>query len=50
MHAGTSIDNFLRVNIEWLAKATNWTKFSAIASLGMIHKVVFFSLNTQMTK
>ncbi|KAL0489982.1 26S proteasome subunit Rpn2 [Acrasis kona] len=38
MHAGTTIDQFLRENLEWLGKATNWAKFSATASLGVIHK------------
>ncbi|GFR48946.1 hypothetical protein Agub_g10960, partial [Astrephomene gubernaculifera] len=37
-HAGTSVDSFLRSNLEWLAKATNWAKFSATASLGVIHR------------
>ena len=38
MHAGTTIDVFLRDNLEWLGRATNWAKFSAIAGLGAIHK------------
>nr|CAB3265235.1 26S proteasome non-ATPase regulatory subunit 1 [Phallusia mammillata] len=38
MHCGTTIDQFLRDNLEWLARATNWAKFSATASLGVIHK------------
>jgi len=38
MHAGTTIDSFLRGNLEWLYKSTHWTKFSAIASLGVINK------------
>ena len=38
MNAGTTRDQFLRDNIEWLAKATNWAKFSATAGLGVIHK------------
>lgn len=38
MHAGTTVDTFLRTNLEWLAKATNWAKFSATASLGVIHR------------
>jgi len=28
-----------RDNLEWLARATNWAKFTATASLGAIHKV-----------
>jgi len=38
MHSGTTRDDFLRDNLEWLARATNWAKFSAIAGLGVIHK------------
>lgn len=28
-----------RNNLEWLGRATNWAKFTATASLGVIHKV-----------
>eukprot|EP00795_Rhopilema_esculentum_P016345 gene16345-7737_t len=38
MHSGTTSDAFLRNNLEWLSRATNWAKFSATASLGVIHK------------
>lgn len=38
MQCGTTVDVFLRDNLEWLAKATNWAKFTATASLGVIHK------------
>lgn len=38
MHCGTTVDTFLRENLDWLAKATNWAKFSATAGLGVIHK------------
>lgn len=38
MHSGTTSDVFLRENLEWLGKATNWAKFSATAALGVIHK------------
>lgn len=38
MHAGTTVDTFLRENLDWLAHATNWAKFSATAGLGAIHK------------
>jgi hypothetical protein len=38
MHSGTTSDQFLRDNLEWLARAVNWAKFTAIASLGVIHK------------
>jgi len=38
MHAGTTCDGFLRDNLEWLGRATNWAKFTATASLGVIHK------------
>lgn len=39
MSAGTTSDQFLRENMEWLSRASNWSKFSATASLGVIHKV-----------
>merc|ERR1719326_658341 len=38
MQCGTTSDVFLRKNLEWLAKAANWAKFTATASLGVIHK------------
>jgi 26S proteasome regulatory subunit N2 len=37
-HCGTAVDTFLRQNLEWLSKAKNWAKFSATASLGVVHK------------
>ena len=39
MHHGTTCDVFLRENLEWLKRASNWGKFTAIASLGTIHYV-----------
>ncbi|CAK5084131.1 unnamed protein product [Meloidogyne enterolobii] len=38
MHTGTTCDDFLRDNLDWISKATNWNKFNAVASLGLIHK------------
>ncbi|PIA56018.1 hypothetical protein AQUCO_00700382v1 [Aquilegia coerulea] len=38
MHAGTTVDTFLRKNLDWLGNATNWAKFSATAGLGVIHR------------
>jgi len=38
MHSGTGSDIFLRENLEWLGKASNWSKFTATAALGSIHK------------
>jgi 26S proteasome regulatory subunit N2 len=38
MSAGTTDDSFLRDNLSWVAKATNWGKFSAVACLGVIHR------------
>jgi 26S proteasome regulatory subunit N2 len=38
MHCGTTVDLFLRKNLEWLGKAKLWAKFSAIASMGVVHK------------
>lgn len=36
---------FSRENLEWISKATNWNKFNAVASLGVIHKVCFYIFN-----
>ena len=41
MHSGTPSDVFLRDNLEWLGLASNWSKFSATAALGVIHKGYF---------
>jgi 26S proteasome regulatory subunit N2 len=38
MHCGTTVDSFLRENIDWLKRSTNWAKFSATACVGTIHK------------
>uniref|UniRef100_A0A915D3X0 26S proteasome non-ATPase regulatory subunit 1/RPN2 N-terminal domain-containing protein n=1 Tax=Ditylenchus dipsaci TaxID=166011 RepID=A0A915D3X0_9BILA len=38
MHMGTTSDVFLRDNLPWISNATNWNKFNAVASLGLIHK------------
>lgn len=38
MHAGTTVDTFLRENLDWLSRAQNWSKFTATASIGVIHK------------
>lgn len=38
MHSGTTIDTFFRENLEWLGKAVNWSKFTATAALGVIHR------------
>mmetsp|Transcript_20270 Transcript_20270/g.24217 ORF Transcript_20270/g.24217 Transcript_20270/m.24217 type:complete len:996 (-) Transcript_20270:325-3312(-) len=38
MHAGTTVDTFLRDNLEWVKRATNWAKFSVVAGLGVIHR------------
>lgn len=38
MHSGTTSDQFLRDNLDWLARATNWAKLVATASLGVIHR------------
>ncbi|KAF8213150.1 armadillo-type protein [Mycena galopus ATCC 62051] len=41
MHSGTTSDVFLRENLDWLGLASNWSKFSATAGLGVIHKGYF---------
>ncbi|KAL2024913.1 hypothetical protein VTK56DRAFT_3612 [Thermocarpiscus australiensis] len=38
MDAGTTHDKFFRDNLEWLGKAVNWSKFTATAALGVIHR------------
>ncbi|PWW75040.1 26S proteasome regulatory complex, non-ATPase subcomplex, Rpn2/Psmd1 subunit [Tuber magnatum] len=38
MNAGTTSDGFFRANLEWLSKAVNWSKFTATAALGVIHR------------
>lgn len=38
MNSGTTMDNFLRDNLDWLGKANNWSKFTAVASIGVVHK------------
>ncbi|KAA8527935.1 hypothetical protein F0562_035196 [Nyssa sinensis] len=38
MHAGTTVDTFLRENLDWLSRATNWAKSSAVAGFGVIHR------------
>lgn len=37
LNAGTTNDSFLRDNLDWMRKASNWAKFSATASLGVLH-------------
>jgi len=37
MNAYTTNDAFIRDNHSWATKATNWNRFSATSSLGMIH-------------
>ncbi|CAH8442986.1 unnamed protein product [Heterobilharzia americana] len=38
MHCGTTSDQFLRDHLNWLGRAVNWAKFTATATLGVIHK------------
>jgi len=37
LNAGTTNDQFLRDHLNWMRKASNWAKFSATASLGVVH-------------
>lgn len=37
-NAGTKDTSFLRANLEWMGKASNWAKFIATSSIGVIHK------------
>jgi hypothetical protein len=38
MACGTTVDTFLRSNLDWLSKAAHWSKFSAVASQGVVHR------------
>ena len=38
MYCGTTCDQFLRENLDWLAQANNWARFTATATLGVINK------------
>jgi 26S proteasome regulatory subunit N2 len=38
MNACTTDDSFLKTNLDWVAKSSNWSKFSCTSTLGMIHK------------
>lgn len=38
MYSGTTIDGFMRDNLEWLGKANMWAKFTTTATIGSIHK------------
>lgn len=49
MHAGTSVDTFLRENIDWLERATNWARFSATASLGVIYQGMLDSAKRKLS-
>ena len=37
LNAGTTNDSFLRDDLAWMRRANNWARFSATASLGIIH-------------
>ena len=37
MNAYTTNDTFLKDNLAWVGQATNWNRFNATASLGLIH-------------
>ncbi|CAM9153706.1 unnamed protein product [Pylaiella littoralis] len=38
MQAGTTVDTFLRDNLDWMGRASNWAKFTATASIGVVHR------------
>lgn len=38
MFAGTANTSFVREQMDWFKKSTNWAKFSATASIGVIHR------------
>ena len=37
MNCSTRNDTFLKENLEWVSKCTNWARFTATSSLGVIH-------------
>ena len=37
MNAYTTNDTFLKDNMQWVGQVTNWNRFNATASLGIIH-------------
>jgi 26S proteasome regulatory subunit N2 len=37
MNSHSANDQFLKENMEWLGKSTNWARFTAAATLGVIH-------------
>lgn len=38
MNACTTDDSFLKNNLDWISKTSNWAKFSCCSTLGSIHK------------
>eukprot|EP01029_Cantina_marsupialis_P030503 TRINITY_DN8291_c0_g1_i1.p1 TRINITY_DN8291_c0_g1~~TRINITY_DN8291_c0_g1_i1.p1 ORF type:complete len:985 (+),score=346.19 TRINITY_DN8291_c0_g1_i1:331-2955(+) len=38
MFSGTTADQFIRDNLDWFKEATHWGQFSAVGSMGLIHK------------
>lgn len=38
LFAGTTNTKFLRENLDWMSKAGHWAKFSATASIGVVHR------------
>lgn len=32
------MDTFLRDNLDWMSRASNWAKFTATASIGVVHR------------
>ena len=38
LQAGTTNQSFLVDNLEWVAKASHWSNFTSVASLGVIHR------------
>ena len=39
MNSGTTQHTFLRNNEQWLTKATNWARFSAIGGIGVVRTI-----------
>merc|ERR1719444_469326 len=49
LNAGTTNDSFLRDDLAWMRRANNWARFSATASLGIIHASTSISSESRKT-
>lgn len=38
LHTSPQVDTFLRDNLDWMSRASHWAKFTATASIGVVHR------------